>query len=336
MIKPHQPAKPVFILGNPRSGTTMLRLMLTSHEDIGIPPESEFIVRLFSRYGHLKSFSQSEIAEFRNSLSGDPIDLAEQWEVPLDALFYDAQALLGKPYAEVCASIYRAYQRAKGLAPTQLWGDKNNAYSQYVDLLARLYPEARFVHLLRDGRAVLNSYRKLSTEDDNIYAPVLPKDAFEVALRWTDTTSRIERHLRQHAVRRWISIRYEDLLEEPEAQSRHLCKFLDLPYDPSMLEFHLRNSEQSLEPKRYGWKANTFLPLDKKKSTSWLTELSPRALERFESIASPALRRYGYEPVTQTSAAGLETLKFRFGAKAREMARRARLNIIRIRGLVGR
>lgn len=331
----HHAMKPVFLIGNPRSGTTMLRLMLTSHEDIGIPPESEFIARLFSRYGHVKNFSQSDLTAFRNDLSGDPINLAEQWEVSLADLIPDSETLIGQPYAMVCASIYRAYQQAKGLAPTQLWGDKNNAYSQYVDLLAGLYPDARFVHLLRDGRAVLNSYRKVSADDDNKYAPVLPKDAREVALRWSDTTSRIERHLERFARQRWISLRYEDLLKEPEAQSRRLCEFLDLPYDAGMLEFHLRNSEQALEPKKYGWKANTFHPLDKKKSTSWLTELPPEALEQFESIASPALRKHGYVPVTQASGAGLDTLKFRLGARAREMARHARLNIVRFRGLVG-
>ena len=324
-------ASPIFLLGNPRSGTTMVRLMLTSHRAIGIPPESEFIVKLYSAFGHISSFSSQQAQAFRAALSGEPINLAEQWEVSLDELIPSDRELIGMDYATVCASIYQSYQAAKGLPRTEMWGDKNNAYGQYVDLLASLFPKAKFIHLVRDGRAVLNSYRKLEVSADKKYAPLLPQNASMVALRWRDAVERIERHLKRYAPDRSISLRYEDVLADPEGQSRRLCDFLGLEYDPDMLEFHTKNAEQGLEPRSYSWKANTFQPLDAQKGAKWLSELCQEDLKAFEAVARPLLVDQGYEPTMPNAAGRSGSLKFAFLATTREYLRHLRVLLVNAR-----
>lgn len=320
-----RPMEPVFVLGNPRSGTTMLRLMLTSHPLIGIPPESDFIVRLFPRFGHQRALSQADAIALGKCLAGNPVDLAEHWEVPLDALIGDGRGLTGLSYAEACAEIYLGYRRAKGLPSALLWGDKNNAYGHYIDLLARLFPAGRFIHLVRDGRAVLNSYRMLDATDDTKYAPILPKDARAVALRWSDTVGRVDRHLARYAANRSISLRYEDLVSDPEGQARRLCGFLSVPYEAEMLDFHIKNAEQALEPRKYGWKANTFKPLDVAKRDAWRTKLSPETLAEFEAIAGPTLRRQSYDVTAGPRGAAPGTWRFRLNARMREAMRHARV-----------
>ncbi len=336
-LVPDESLAPIFVVGNPRSGTTLLRLVLTSHSQISIPPESEFIVRLFPKYGHIKLFDESAAYHLRRDLGGGILDLAEQWEVPLEDLVGDLRRHFGKTYAQVCSSIYRAYQVAKGLEPKRLWGDKNNAYGNYLDVLTYLYPTARFVHIVRDGRAVLNSYRLLDVPAGQRYAPRLPKDVRDVAFHWTDTVGRIDRHLTRYASGRHVTVRYENIISDFESEIGRLCAFLGLEYETEMQDFYKRNAENNLEPRKYSWKENTFRPIDAKRGDAWRDSLDASEAAEFEAEAASTLRRYGYaldfrprRPNPRVSLLGM-----RSGAKIRETLRGLRLRLVACRAALG-
>lgn len=328
--------EPVFILGNPRSGTTLFRLVLTAHSEIGIPPESEFIVALFKRYGAVRAFDAPTLEALKSDLGGGRIDLATQWKVDIELLFKEPDKFLGKSYAAVCAQLYREYQTVRGFEETAIWGDKNNAYGNYIDVLSYLYPSARFIHLVRDGRAVLNSYKKLKVDEKQKYAPLLPKDARSVAQKWIDLTGRIDKHLRKYAPERHMTIRYEDLVSEFDTAAKRLCDFLGIEYDVNMQHFDELNRRYELEPREYGWKENTFKPINQARCDSWRTELNDDDIRVFEVEAATALARYGYPNLFGDAGAQASVLRSRIllNGRVREALRAARLRYVQTSKLV--
>lgn len=328
---------PVFVVGNPRSGTTLFRLILTSHSQVGIAPESAFIVRLYQKYGHIRRFDAQTLARLEADLTNDPISLESHWKVKPSALMANKDEFIGLTYPEVCAQIYRNFHFVRELGTVDIWGDKNNAYGNYLDVLNHLFPTARFIHVVRDGRAVFNSYKKLKTKPEHKYAPVLPRDARTVALRWVDMVSRIERQLGRRAPGRHISVRYEDVLGDFEPTMHRVCDFLGIDYEDRMREFDQLNRTFELEPREYGWKENTFKPLDPGKTGSWRSELDPNEIETFEREAGGVLGAYGYGLVSGAEVACTSPVLRRALVKGRlkEALRSARFNALRARHMVG-
>lgn len=316
---------PIFIVGNPRSGTTMFRLMLAAHSKINIPPESEFIVRLYQKYGHIQSFKKEKLLNILSDLCGDNaiVNLEEQWQISLSGFDENIERLFGKSYAEFCESLYIFYAHAKGLDGKAMWGDKNNAYGNYVDVLTDLYPQAKFIHIVRDGRAVLSSYQQLDIDKNQKYAPLLPKDPVVVAENWVDMVDRIDRHLQRFASGHYITVRYEDILDDFELSISKVCDFLGVNYEHSMKLFHQVNIKHLMEPVNYSWKENTRKPLDRGKATAWRERLSPNDICRFESVAASKLVQHGYKTDTSNKRVGLSS-SFHLRARFRESVRGVR------------
>lgn len=333
MISTPETGQPVFILGNPRSGTTFFRLVLTAHSKIGIPPETDFIVRHFLRYGHIHSFSEDQWNSFAAELFNGPIDLRERWKVTATDLLLNKNDFVGKSFSAICSQIYQNYQSARGFAAKEVWGDKNNAYGNYIDVLNYIFPSARYIHLVRDGRAVLNSYRKLEAQPRQLRAPMLPKDAKEVAFRWVDMTGRIDRHLRKYAPDRHLCLRYEDIIGDFENEIARVTHFLGIQYEEEMRDFYKMNRKHEFEPREYAWKENTFKPLDPEKKDAWLTELTECDIEAFERGAAKTLIRYNYDLKTTASwrAQSSVSKKRMFSALFREKMRAARLAALKLR-----
>lgn len=325
---------PIFVVGNPRSGTTMFRLILAVHSKINIPPESDLIAKLYPKYGPISSFKPEQLHEMMNDIMGKAaiINLEEQWQVSLSDFAEQIEQHAGKSYAQVCASLYRHYAQAKGAGEKEYWGDKNNAYGNYIDVLTTLYPEAKFVHIVRDGRAVLSSYQQLDIDKTQKYAPILPKDAVSIARGWVDMVGRIDRHLRKYAPGRYIVVRYEDILEDFDCSINSVCQFLEVGYESSMAQFHQANIKYKMEPKAYSWKENTRKPLDRSKASAWKQKINESDISQFEAIAGDKLQQYGYEVNMNVRTTQLFSL-WNFKARLRENFRNVRNHLVRIRRL---
>ena len=328
---------PLFVLGNPRSGTTMFRLILTSHSKVGIPPETAFIIRLYPRFGHVKRFDEKTLVRFEADLNSVAIDLQSHWKTATRDLMACKEDFIGRSYSEVCAQLYRNFHEVQGLGSVEIWGDKNNAYGNYLDVLNHLFPTARFIHVVRDGRAVLNSHKKLRTNDMHKFAPVLPKSARAVAIRWVDMVSRIDRHLALKAPGRHLAVRYEDVLQDFRPTMDRVCEFVGLQYEEAMRDFDQLNRKFELEPREYSWKQSTFKPLDPSKTGSWLKELELQEIAIFEREAADVLARYGY--VLETGV-GPNAMGRRFRpeickGRVREFMRSVRFMAIRGRSMIG-
>lgn len=221
-----------FILSRPRTGSTLLRTMLDAHPNLLVPPESQFIVNLYPRYRHVTFWDDAITERFVEDLLRQ--HLFETWGIPPGEL---KQIVLRggseQRYETVCRQIYLAYRSIYPKSNILLIGDKNPGYALHAPLLARIFPEARFVHLVRDYRD-----NHLSLVNAGFELPLI---GFTSA-KWRHFFRRIETVAAQHP-ERFLRVRYEDLVRTPEQELRKLCHFLAVPWHSSMLRHHEKAPE---------------------------------------------------------------------------------------------
>jgi hypothetical protein len=142
-----------------------------------------------------------------------------------------------------------------------------SAHRHYGRLLD-VWPDARFIHLVRDGRDVCASWLRLGWEGNAYHGA----RSWRSRLReWEDVVPRLDG--------RFVEIRFEDLLARPRPVLHRICEFLGLSFEPAMLEYH---------------RDTTYAPLDPGQSGKWRRQLAARDIRVFESVAGEHLERHGY------------------------------------------
>ena len=211
-----------FIVGCGRSGNTLLRMMLDSHPDMAIPPETEVIVHAMEPGLTVDAFCDTVTGHWR--FVDLHIDQAE-WRARVGSLgpFSAADGL---------REMYRMY--ADKFSKTRV-GDKTPFYAQHLALIARTFPEARAIHMIRDGRDVAASMMPLWFS---------PGDAGAVAEHWCSVVSSIRR---SGELLPMLEVRYEELVTNPERQMRQVLEFCELDWSDEVLRFHERAGERIRE-----------------------------------------------------------------------------------------
>ena len=283
--------EPFFIVGAMRSGTTLLRLMLAAHSRIVIPPESHFIPHLYfeeKRLGGLGGV-RPKVVEW---LIAHP-RLADFHLEP--GFFREAVGTL-EPFQTrtIVETIFGEFARRHGKLR---WGEKTPWYRAVVPELAELIPEARFIHILRDGRDTALSARRSS------FGPATWAGA---AYLWRDSVRDAWNGLGRIPKSRALELHYEDLLLAPEKTLRSVCDFLQEKYEPQMLEFS-RQAGELVPAWESNWHAKLAGQLDLNNAGKWKRELTAAEVLLFQQVASPELLRAGYElqPVSAGAATQL-------------------------------
>lgn len=273
----------------------MLRLMLTCHRNIVIPPEAGFAVWLYQTYRDWAAGSAQQIDEFARDLSRSR--KFETWDIPESVVRQFLRDHSPATYPEAVSLVYQLYGLRSGRTFTR-WGDKNNFYLDYIDVLDQMFPTAQFVHIVRDGRDVACSYRTLASKNiRSEYAPRLPAEIVQIAEEWSKNVSTIRRAFTKVGPERTYSLRLEDLAADPEKELRLLLSFLGEDFDANMLEFHRLGSDRNPEPPDFlEWKSRTREPLTVTRSGVYRAELDPGEIAAFEAIAGEHLRCYRYLP----------------------------------------
>jgi len=283
-----EPPMPV-IVGVPRSGTTLLRLMIDSHTELAIPPETGFLPALAELDPAIDcaATAWALITGFETwpDFHLDPLALRDAFERAQPC----SPALAARTFYQLYAARFRKIR----------WGDKTPNYGTAIDRISALLPEARFVHLIRDGRDVAVSVRNLQ------FAPGGTVEA--LAEDWSARIART-RELGRRA-NHYLEIRYESLVTTPESTLRTVCGFLDLRFDPSLLEYHQRAGARLNEHEgRVGLDGRLVISKEQRRENQrltlevpridrigrWQRELSPDEVERFESVAGEWLDELGY------------------------------------------
>ena len=247
----------------------MLRLIL-DRGDVAIPPESMFLL------GVDRSRPAQEVLRGAWShprvrlwgLTGEPPAVPDGLD-PAEAFRFAVSA----PFV--------AYAEREGKTR---WGDKTPAYIGHIDRLAGIWPDARFVVLIRDGRDVALSVMKV---------PFGPNNAWAAARSWSRAIRQGREAARRYAGR-VLELRYEDLVTNPEQEVVTTCDFLELDYSPDMLAIEQTDRSKVVEDQS-AWFTNVWAGITTAAVGKWRTELSPREVEAFESVAGDELRALGYE-----------------------------------------
>ena len=286
-----RPTPAPFIVGLGRSGTTLLRLMLDSHPQLAIPPETHFVPEVIRMY-RKGSPGATELADHLSGLRrwGDfGIERDEILEALRAAEPLDARRAL--------RAFYELYASKQG---KPRWGDKTPGYGVRMRRIRRTLPEARFIHLIRDGRDAALSRARASNK------VVTPARAAE---RWVQRIGETRAEARR--VRHYTEARFEELVSDPEPTLRRLCEFVELDWDPAVLRYHERAAERLREmdrdlpamgakghraaEKRVGSHAMTKRPPDPQRLDRWREEMSAPDLAEFEAVAGDLLEELGYE-----------------------------------------
>jgi hypothetical protein len=249
--------------------------MLDAHPEVAIPDESHFVVPMLS---HRRRYERSD------GLDADRFtaDLLAHfgfrgWSLsPEEA----TAAFRANPPRSVPGGLRAAYRLYAEHHGKPRYGDKTPIHVLHVPLLAEGFPEARFVHLIRDGRDVACSYLEQSFG---------PRTVAEAAVRWKRAIRRGRSAGRDLGPGRYRELRYEELVEDPEGNLRDICGFLDLPFDPAMLRYHERDRVASERP-HYRNVARPPTP----GLRDWRREMSPADAATFEAIAGSLLEEVGY------------------------------------------
>lgn len=280
MSAPASLGPPLFVVGALRSGTTLLRVMLDRHPLLAIPPESHFVPVLWARrrrYGRNGRIEDRE--RFLHDLAAD--SRFRGWELPLDAVRRELALHQSPTFGQAIDAVFRAYASREG---KRRWADKTPRYVDCLPLLARIVPEARFVHLIRDGRDVAISIVDLGR---------LHRRSATAAFFWARRVTNGRRAGVALGPKRYTEMRYEDLLDDLEGGLRRLCAFADLPFDPVMLE-HDERAIQRVPARQRRMHARLALP-PTKGLRDWRTQMPADELAEFEAIAGAVLVDVGYE-----------------------------------------
>lgn len=298
-----------FVVGVGRSGTTLLRLMLDSHPEMAIPPETHFLpalIRLLRRRSEARFPVKALLAAARafspafdaGAVAG-AITGAEAWnDFHMDAAELRREFRRLRPFSTADA-VRRFYSLYAGRFGKSRFGDKTPNYLPCMTDIAALLPEARFIHLVRDGRDVAASFRKMwFGRGENVA---------DQAAYWLSSI----RDARQQAqsLPHYMEIRFEDLVKSPEETLRKICGFIELPFDDSMLRYHERSRERldeftdwrksdgklwASKNDRLAIFERTTVPPDQSRIGVYVVDLTPAEIRTYDGIAGDVLREFGY------------------------------------------
>lgn len=280
------------IVGSPRSGTTLLRLMLDAHPEMAIPPETGFLA------ANKDAKVGNNLEKFFQMVTSYPPDQPSwgDFQISKDKFYSELKKLNPFTVADGFRLFYKMYADRFGKSR---WGDKTPLYARHLEYLQELLPEAHFIHIIRDGRDSAVSLRKCW------FSPGY--DIETQASFWRDNV--LTARTQEKKCRHYFEVRYEDLVNEPYNALKRICLFLDLGFDNKMLEYYKYAPERIEEHQgryrdngeiilskedRLKQQKSSTLPLKKEKIGEWKNLLSQKENERFKQIAGDLLIELGY------------------------------------------
>ncbi len=257
-----------FILGRPRSGTTLLSTVLDAHPNICIPYESAIIQSFYDDLVEQRKFSS--------------------WHIEKEKLLANILKCDGNcTFQQLIKLVYLQFNSIYKKDEIQLVGDKNPIYSFYGKQLMKVFPNARIVHIVRDHRDNIASIKKVDFE-----APITAL----LAHRWKLANREILK-LKIQFPKQYYLLKYEDLVLKPEEVLNELCNFLGIAYTNQMLDFYTEKEEQL---KRFSEKdintyhSSLYNPIDSSKIGNWKTSMTKYQIKLADQIASPIAETLGY------------------------------------------
>lgn len=274
-----------FIFGCARSGTTLCQAMLSSHPEVAIPDETCFYSRVYKdnydRLGELTTDNWQEALKLS-------LEFYRIQDLQLDPSAIKAKCLQQNPSWEtIFLAILALYAEKQGVKRV---GEKTPRHIAYIERLQRVFPQARFIYLVRDPRAVVLSLMN---------APFGSRRIGNSCNLWLYGHG-YHQGYRNALGDRYKIVRYEDLVTQPESTLREICQFLSLQFSPQMLQFH-RRKELGFNKRDFQHMSNTLKPLFTSSVDKWREELSSAQIAIVQSALGKEMQEMGYEPVAAST-----------------------------------
>lgn len=276
---------PFFVVGSGRCGTTLLRRILQASREIHIPPENWIlgkVIRRFHQHNWLLSWEQTvetvvAAHEYRthwfDAAASQVMREAQNWKREQRSL----QRLLDRLYCFHGENEGAVFDR---------WGDKTPMNINHMEAILKVFPQAQFVHMLRDGVDVIHSWL-----EHGLYK----EDIKNAAHRWKQAVAISQGFGNKHPDR-IIEVRYEELCQNPEKVVRDLCNFLSIQYEDDLLSRSDHHDEmrkaQSVEHFQNAFKSITTDSIGKGRKA-----LTGEQKRKVAPIIKAKVIRLGYDPL---------------------------------------
>lgn len=266
--------RPVFVVGMNGSGTTMLVESLGRHPRLyAFPRETRAFPQLITALQQFGDLATDEnFLELWNTVASLPeIQIKNGMQpVPIPSNWREHPRTL----ATVIDAVMRHFACQQGKSR---WAEKTPQHVLHISTLAELFPQAQFIHIIRDGRDCAASFHRRWKR-----TPAL------TIRRWRHAVREGRKQGERLGPRRYLEVHYERLTEDPEQWMRRICAFLDLPFHPEVLKSSWPQSD------RRG-KEDTIRP----NADRWRSYFSAREVRRLEAIAGHTLAEMGYSVSTE-------------------------------------
>ncbi len=277
--------QPFFIFGSGRNGSTLINLLLNQHPNIFLPSEQYFLgntIIKFQIYNYLiwRDLAKILVGELVPSLK------SHTWQLKHEKLFarivtcprqeQTLQQLIHSIYAEYAAQLGRYFK---------IWGDSTFVNTNYCEDIYRVYPNAKFIFLIRDGRDVAASFKSGGSEAFDDWA--IPVYA---AKHWNESLEKLEWLKRKTA--NVLIVKYEDLVCKPEITMRLVFNHLGESYPKNLLDFHKNVPQTEFYNPEHHQKLQQ--PIDNQSIGKWKKILTQSEIDQITAIMDKNLVKFGY------------------------------------------
>ena len=286
---------PIFIVGMPRSGTTLLRTLLSAHPAIAIPPETHFLNHWMLRYQAADLTRPAIFNRFWDEFCKS--DFMVRSGLDPDTAKGRIQSAGDINFKGIFTTLLLMYAEAKG---KRRCAEKTPAHYQYMHVLLDWFPHGRLIFVQRDPRGVVASLLKV---------PWAPDFAYVSARNWTRSCSILEQCASDQRV---LCLRYESLVEQTEHELKRVCEFVGEEFTSAMLERtgsdindnidvndKMDESDKIINMWSKEHLRSAFRPVDSESVEKWRVTLSGYQIAVIEHIARKKMTGYGYQPITE-------------------------------------
>jgi len=277
---------PFFIVSSGRAGTTLLCALLNASGEVHIPPESDFIARAYPFYNHRSSFTEEDYRKlsrifFKTSQSA--------WKLDEATLFNVLKEKKPQSFGEINSLIYNTFLMKANAGKAQ-WGIKRPVLIASIDRIRSVFPDAKIIHIVRDGRDVALSYKSVH----DVGQKFGPKSIFTCALYWADGLKRIDEVSGNFV----LEIRYEDLLTDTDNTLKSICRFIDIEHNVEKFENYQNSNKNTLltcDTHNRTIHKKVKEGIDTSNINKYRYSMPKMKKIMFELLAAPYLIKYKYE-----------------------------------------
>ncbi len=278
----HDIPAPFFIIGSGRSGNTLLRKLLCETEGIHIPPETYVLGKSIQSFSGMRHLSWEEIVlvtvgYFEFSPHRDTFGVS--FAPAVDELLCLPKEK--RTFAAILDHVYRFHAHAMDVSVSR-WGDKTPLNVYWLPEIDCVFPSAQYIHIVRDGVDVACSYVR-----SNLY-----QSLEEAAMRWRSSV-RLAEKFQSRRSQRCLTVRYEDLVKEPEVILARVRAFLDIASWP-LREKEPRGRVRLGDVEKLAHHANVMKPVIASQIGAGRRELTPEESRILTPLINADLRRLGY------------------------------------------